>query len=152
VWVVGCLEQDTVEVFKFCLIFEDKCKLAPKMPHEIIFREQYGTLGEKIVYIKPPGRFLTFIMDIWIQEDKRQAWQLKSYPFLCCCRYNESFIGLRVCFVVGLIQFESWCAGCPVFFQAKSKFVLEQAMMLLSLAVSLLFPLKINIWLLYRVG
>jgi hypothetical protein len=34
------------------------------MPHEVIFREQYGTLGEKIVYIKPPGRFLTFVFYI----------------------------------------------------------------------------------------
>jgi hypothetical protein len=61
------------------------------MPHEIIFREQYGTLGEKIVYIKPQGGFLTFVLDDWIQEDKCQAWQFKLYPVLCC-QYNESVI------------------------------------------------------------
>lgn len=58
------------------------------MPREIIFREQYGTLGDKIVYIKTPGRFLTFVLDVWNREDTCQAWKFKLYPFLCCCQNN----------------------------------------------------------------
>jgi hypothetical protein len=51
------------------------------MTHEIIFREQYGTLGEKIVYIKPPGGFLMFVLDDWIQEEKYKACSLNYIHF-----------------------------------------------------------------------
>jgi hypothetical protein len=79
------------------------------MSHEIIFREQYGTLGEERVYIKPSGRFLVVVLDNWIQEHKCQATRFKLYPFFSYWKYNERFIGRRVCFVIGLLQIKSWC-------------------------------------------
>jgi hypothetical protein len=108
------------------------------MPHEIIFSEQYGTFGEKRVYVKPPGIFFTFVLDIRIEEEKCQAWQFKLYPFLSFFWHNERVKRTRDCFVIGLFQFEVG-AGCPEFLRAKPKSMLKSATTFLSLTVSLLF-------------
>jgi hypothetical protein len=34
------------------------------MSHEVVFREQYGALGRRRVYVKPPGVCLMFGMDV----------------------------------------------------------------------------------------
>lgn len=53
------------------------------MQHEIIFREQYGALGRRIVYIKPPGMCMSLLF-IWFEDN------------VLFCNRDDSWISLLV--------------------------------------------------------